>query len=400
MTARGDGITFELERLAVAPPGQLEVSGRWYGVRGRRFMRPTLILTSGDSEQRMLADLEHKPWAAQDGEVWRAVFPSELALEEAGRLELVVAPDITVELAQDAGVGARPRRRAAPSSATGARSPVVRQNPVRPRPRPARSPEVERLHERLDLAETTIIRERGRREAADTALETERQAGRRLQAELGRARAELELAGTLQRELDTASAALDSVRGETRTLGRDRDQIVRERDDARRELDEERAGARRLRGQLADAEAAVRRLTQPGRETRPPTAGARVSTGARSAAPEARTGASAALDTDSRWAPYRGEPGADDTIGLEPTEGAGGEGREPPRTAFGAVPRANPSERPRSDGLDRTPAPPPRTERPLNPSLRGSNWLGRLIALVVMVIVIAAIIVVINSTLT
>ncbi len=42
----------------------------------------------------------------------------------------------------------------------------------------------------------------------------------------------------------------------------------------------------------------------------------------------------------------------------------------------------------------------PRTERPLNPSLRGSNWLGRGVALVVIAIVVVAIILEINSTIS
>ncbi len=42
----------------------------------------------------------------------------------------------------------------------------------------------------------------------------------------------------------------------------------------------------------------------------------------------------------------------------------------------------------------------PRTERPVNPSMRNSNWLGRGIALVVIAIVVVAIIVVINSTIS
>ncbi|MDQ6731932.1 MAG: hypothetical protein M3022_17000, partial [Actinomycetota bacterium] len=46
------------------------------------------------------------------------------------------------------------------------------------------------------------------------------------------------------------------------------------------------------------------------------------------------------------------------------------------------------------------PNPLPRIERPLNPALRSSNWPGRGIALVVIMIVIVAIIVVINSTIS
>ena len=75
---RGAGsVSFEVERFEPRGGDQLVLSGRWFGLRGRRFVRPTLTLGSGDSRQRALADLEHKPWAAEDGELWEAAFPIE-----------------------------------------------------------------------------------------------------------------------------------------------------------------------------------------------------------------------------------------------------------------------------------------------------------------------------------
>ena len=50
-TAGQDPIAFAVERVALAQPGRLEVTGRWYGVRGRRFVRPEVILPSGDVAQ-------------------------------------------------------------------------------------------------------------------------------------------------------------------------------------------------------------------------------------------------------------------------------------------------------------------------------------------------------------
>jgi hypothetical protein len=84
------------------------VHGRWYGVRGHRFVRPALIVVTGDgAERRLLADLDDKPWVAEDGESWRAAFAveSEEDLDAAVRLELSVAPDINIELRR-AGVTA------------------------------------------------------------------------------------------------------------------------------------------------------------------------------------------------------------------------------------------------------------------------------------------------------
>ena len=82
------------------------MAGRWFGVRGRRFVRPTLTLVHKGAAVRALADLEHKPWAAEDGEVWTAAFSVDEGLDGAREIELSVAPDIVVGLrprGQEAG---------------------------------------------------------------------------------------------------------------------------------------------------------------------------------------------------------------------------------------------------------------------------------------------------------
>ena len=173
----------------------------------------------------MLADLELKPWAAEEGDPWRAGFPYTGELGDIAAAELNVAPDISVQLGAPADGTSRSRaaaRAATPSAATGARTPVIRDNPARPRPRAPRTAEVQRLHERLTAAEAATTKERMRREAADAALEQERGSARKLQAELGRLRAERELAETMQSELDTASTSLDRLRRELRELGAER----------------------------------------------------------------------------------------------------------------------------------------------------------------------------------
>ncbi len=123
-TGGAERVSFEVERVAFDDQGRLLVSGRWFGVRGRRFVRPTLTLTVGPdgAEQRSLADLEHKPWAAEDGEPWLAAFPLDIKLEDAEQLELSVAPDIAVELA--AGKGTRRTRGRARPEAADARAPA------------------------------------------------------------------------------------------------------------------------------------------------------------------------------------------------------------------------------------------------------------------------------------
>jgi hypothetical protein len=91
-----DQIVFELERYEYSD-GRLRLSGRWYGVRGRRFVRPTLTLDLQTGRVRALADLDDKPWPAEAGEPWIASFPwSGEGRVEAS--ELSVAPDIAIQL--------------------------------------------------------------------------------------------------------------------------------------------------------------------------------------------------------------------------------------------------------------------------------------------------------------
>jgi hypothetical protein len=115
--ADAEQVCFEPERFELTTGDRLELSGRWYGVRGRRFVRPTLMLIGDGERSRALADLEHKPWSAEDGESWIAAFPCELDAGEVLEVELAVAPDIAVTLQPPAslrkrtGTGTGPERR-------------------------------------------------------------------------------------------------------------------------------------------------------------------------------------------------------------------------------------------------------------------------------------------------
>src|SRR5690242_16616002 len=97
-TAGPERIAFEVEGLQEIAPGRVEVRGRWLGVRGRRFVRPTLTLVVEGQQRRALADLEDKPWAPEDRRTWRAAFPVDVELAKASEVQLSVAPDITVRL--------------------------------------------------------------------------------------------------------------------------------------------------------------------------------------------------------------------------------------------------------------------------------------------------------------
>jgi hypothetical protein len=386
MTPEPEGITFKVERVAFSEPGRLEVSGRWYGVRGRRFMRPTLIFRrrAQDGEQRVLADLEHKPWAAENGSRWTAAFALEIPLKDAVEIELAVAPDITVALGAGGDAAKRGTRQAAKkvAAASQARSPRVRSDPIRARPR-ERSPELERMRERLEVSEQGIARERAKRETVEEALEEERRAARQLRAELGRVQAELELAGAVQGELDTASAALDALRSESRDTGR-------RLETAERELGEERSTAESLRRQPADADAAVKRLTGAGQGDTPGSDPEVTAVGSRTARPPTQRPGRVAAGTELGESP----PGQ-----RSPSE----RGRERPPGQRSRSERGR--ERPSAERgrPERSPAEHhhplvPRSERPLNPSLRSGSWLVRGLAVVGMLIVILAIVLLIRST--
>jgi len=88
-----DDVSFEIERLEISE-GCLVISGHWSGVRGMRFVRPTLVAGG----RRVLATLEHKPWTPAPGRPWTAAFPwkdGDLDLEG---LSLAVAPSVAVKL--------------------------------------------------------------------------------------------------------------------------------------------------------------------------------------------------------------------------------------------------------------------------------------------------------------
>ncbi len=103
-----DDIVFELERFERSE-GRLRLTGRWFGVRGRRFVRPTLTLDLEGERSRALADLDDKPWAAEDGEPWTASFPWP-AEGRAEASELSVAPDIAIQLPAPSSRRSRSRR--------------------------------------------------------------------------------------------------------------------------------------------------------------------------------------------------------------------------------------------------------------------------------------------------
>lgn len=258
-------VSFELERFEL--DGQrLELTGRWYGVRGRRFVRPSLTVAREGGTARSLAVLEHKPWAASEGEAWTAVFPVE-ALGELREPELAVAPDIAVALPalEPAPTRGRAKRsRAAPKTAASAKLDAGRKPRRSRKPTAAAKAKVEKT--RRDAApkrptETTAVAAqsapparaategfelallRDERDALRRWLEFEQGEALRLRTELDRARAAGKQADAAQQQHEAALLRLDAVSAE-------RDAARAEVAEGLRERDRLHAECRRLEGEV------------------------------------------------------------------------------------------------------------------------------------------------------
>jgi hypothetical protein len=228
----GAAVDFSLTRFEAVDGARLEVEGTWTGVRGVRFVRPALVVRGeAGAEKTLLADLEHKPWPAQEGETWVAAFPWKGGEPDVARTQLAVAPSIVVPLGGAAAAG---------GAAT-----------VDP---------FDALQARVDAAE-----ERARRLEAEVAF-LRREREERKERAAGVSRAEVE---ALRRERDEAVAERDrlAAAAQQKPTSHDREAIraeLRQRDAALAARDEavaardaafaERDEARRA---LADAEARV-----------------------------------------------------------------------------------------------------------------------------------------------
>jgi hypothetical protein len=111
-------LAFEIERFEWIGEDRLEVTGRWFGVRGLRFMRPTLHVRLGGRRRRLIALLEDKPWPPDGDGPWIASFTWEGPHDGVTAARLEVAPDVVLDLpmpGDDAsGKTLNPRPRAKP----------------------------------------------------------------------------------------------------------------------------------------------------------------------------------------------------------------------------------------------------------------------------------------------
>jgi len=242
-------VAFEVERFEWTSPDRLELVGRWSGLRGHRFLRPTLDVVVDGERRRMLADLEHKPWAPDDGQDWIATFTWRGDPASFDEAELTVSPELAVQLPAPGGSVVKGAAKTA--------SPAAERRPAR-RPRTAvlegelaaALAEVERLGEELERARSTHS-EAGR-ELRDR-LSGEHAKIRDLEAELQQEReqAREQLAATEA----AAAADAEALREERDAATAEREAATAARDAAVVAADEARAERDELLKQLRAAEA-------------------------------------------------------------------------------------------------------------------------------------------------
>jgi hypothetical protein len=222
-------VGFEVDRFEWTSDGRIEVTGRWFGLRGHRFLRPTLDVDVGGERRRMLADLEHKPWAPEEGEAWTAAFTWRGQPARFGEAELTVAPELAIKLpepdnALEEVAGPAPRERLA----AGPPRTVVLESE-----RDAALVEVQRLSDELARAEaahaaaTDDLRER---------LEAERAKARGLESRVAEAEAHARLEiESLRTERDEALAAGEALREQLEAAESEQAVLAEQRDKARQE---------------------------------------------------------------------------------------------------------------------------------------------------------------------
>jgi hypothetical protein len=257
-------VTFQVERFGWTADDRLEVVGRWFGLRGHRFLRPSLDFEVGGRGRRLLALLEHKPWVADEGGEWVAAFAWKGDPVEFAEAELAVGPDLAVTLPPPAMPPPGPPRKR--PAREGAARPRPRRPPTpEPERREAGPPRIQRLENELRAARAEVRRmadEIDRTRATQTTesmdlngrLTAERQTVRQLTGELRAAREQLsaaeEGAARQLQQLRHAERALDAERSAREAAVADAERFERELEMARREraaAEHEREAAVRAR---------------------------------------------------------------------------------------------------------------------------------------------------------
>jgi hypothetical protein len=273
---------FVVERFA-ATGDRLEIAGYWRGLRGRRFVRPVLWLHRGESRQRLVAVLDHKPWAAGDGEPWIAAFKWNGGKLDAERAELEVGRELVVELPLPGGKAPKPRPAKArtPSELERVREQLLsatkerRELEVALDAATTRVDELARVREERDRARADAERARadGERLVNDEYRQRERAQAAAEQA-TARAREAEEARRLAERQLTAARDAHASLEARLAEVEAEHDQRVAELDQRRAALEAELADAKaaaesvkgdeheRLRAELAGADEARAALAE------------------------------------------------------------------------------------------------------------------------------------------
>jgi hypothetical protein len=233
-------VTFEVERFGWVSDDRLEITGRWSGLRGHRFLRPTLDIHVDGRHRRLLALLEHKPWVADDGDEWIAAFPWQGEPLQADGAELALGPDLAVELPPPAGGRAT-------STDDGSRPSAELLAAGRPRAEielelSAAREEAERVGRELERLRATHA---ARVEELQQRLTAEREGVAQIKAELEAARAaaaaaeaaSAERLADLSKERDAAVAASSAALAESKRIESERDAALRARAAAEQERD-------------------------------------------------------------------------------------------------------------------------------------------------------------------
>ncbi len=225
------GVAFEVERFEWTSRDRLELVGRWSGLRGHRFLRPTLDVQVDGDRRRMLALLEHKPWAPEDGRDWVAAFSWRGEPAHFDEAELTVSPDLAVQLPSPGGSVEPGEAQAVTVAAE--RLPARRpRSAVLEAELAAALAEVERAGEELDR--TRAMHSEAARELRER-LRDEHAKIRKLEEELEHARASTALAEA------AAAEDADRLRDERDAAAAERDAAMVARDAAVAEAEEARS---------------------------------------------------------------------------------------------------------------------------------------------------------------
>ena len=264
--AQRAGVSFELEGLDLEGD-ELVVTGHWSGVRGLRFVRPMLVA----DDRRILATLEHKPWAPSLDRAWIAAFPWDGAEVDVRTLTLAVAPQVTVSLS-----GApldqpppKPAPETEPAPAPAPVSPIRPLEPTRDEPQPEpelppaaaaprrapRAPRARRVTA-LEAELQTVIRERdaAQHDRERALAERDEAVAEREAAVRTRARIQLEHDEALQAR-DSAEAALAVAQAQRDEARAQRDDVLLAYRSLQRDVEAERAEQDRVQDPAPDGEA-------------------------------------------------------------------------------------------------------------------------------------------------